>query len=226
MGDIFLLSLSAAVYPTLLAAVTIMLMLPRPTRLLLGFLLGAYTMGIAIGLAIVFAVEGSDAVDATRQTYSPALDLAVGCVALLVAFVLGTGRDERLTERRRRRRKTRKQGDPRWRRVLGRGSARVAFAVGAALSLPSISYLIALGNINRGDYGTAETVALVIGFNLVMLAFLEIPLLGYLLAPEWTRDTVQRFRDWLARNGRQIALIAAIAIGVAAITRGTVGLLT
>ena len=41
--DIFLLSLVAMFNPTLLAAVTIMMLIPNPKRLMLGYLLGAYT---------------------------------------------------------------------------------------------------------------------------------------------------------------------------------------
>ena len=41
MSKIFLFSLTAALNPTLLAATTVMLLLPKPKRLLLGYLLGA-----------------------------------------------------------------------------------------------------------------------------------------------------------------------------------------
>ena len=50
--EIFALALLAACYPTLLVAVTVMLFLPSPKRLMLGYLLGAYTMGIGLGLVI------------------------------------------------------------------------------------------------------------------------------------------------------------------------------
>ena len=54
--DIFLLSLLAMFNPTLLAAVTIMMLMPNPKRLMLGYLLGAYTTSIACGCVIVFAL--------------------------------------------------------------------------------------------------------------------------------------------------------------------------
>ena len=40
--DIFLLGLVSMFNPSLLAAVTVMLLLPNPKRLMLGYLLGAY----------------------------------------------------------------------------------------------------------------------------------------------------------------------------------------
>ena len=62
MGDlssIFFLSLLAMFTPTLLAAVTIMMLLPNPKRLMLGYLLGAYLTSITAGLLIVFSLHGS-----------------------------------------------------------------------------------------------------------------------------------------------------------------------
>jgi hypothetical protein len=41
VSQIILLSLTASLNPTLVAATTVMLLLPSPTRLMLGYLLGA-----------------------------------------------------------------------------------------------------------------------------------------------------------------------------------------
>ena len=54
--SIFLLSLLAMFNPTLIAAVTVMMLLPNPRRLMAGYLLGAYTTSITVGMIIVFAV--------------------------------------------------------------------------------------------------------------------------------------------------------------------------
>ena len=57
--SIFLLSLLAMFNPTLLAAVTVMLLLPNPKRLMFGYLLGAYLTSITLGLVIVFSLNDS-----------------------------------------------------------------------------------------------------------------------------------------------------------------------
>jgi hypothetical protein len=46
VGNIFLLSLVAAANASLLAAVTVMLFLPSPKRLLLGYLVGALLISL------------------------------------------------------------------------------------------------------------------------------------------------------------------------------------
>jgi len=42
---------------------------------------------------------------------------------------------------------------------------------------------------------------------------LEIPLLGYIFAPEATQDKVTRFKSWMGRKGRSAIVIGAFAIG-------------
>ncbi len=53
----------------------------------------------------------------------------------------------------------------------------------------------------------------VLAINVIMLALLELPLLGYVTRPEWTRPAVNRFSEALTAHGGRIALIAGIAWG-------------
>ena len=46
MSRVLLFSLTASINPTLVAATTVMLLLPSPKKLMLGYLLGAYTTSI------------------------------------------------------------------------------------------------------------------------------------------------------------------------------------
>ena len=101
-------SLLAMLNPSLLAAVTVMLLLPNPKRLMLGYLLGAYTTSFVAGFLIVFSLHASGAVKSSNSSTSPGEDIAIGLMALTVAFVLATGRDARL----RRWRERRKEATP------------------------------------------------------------------------------------------------------------------
>ena len=227
--QILLLALLSMFNPTLLAAVTVMLLMPSPKRLMLGYLLGAYIASIGLGLTIVFALQGSGAVSTSQSTISPVEDIVFGALALLVAFVLATDRDRSLRERKeRRKRAKREQGEekePLTFRLLGRGSPRVSFVVGVLLSFPGASYLAGLGHIDSLDAATAPTALLVVGFCLVQLTLLELPLIGYALAPERTQDAVDGFRAWLGRNGRRAAIVGAAAIGAALVLKGVGGLI-
>lgn len=225
MDQYLFFSCSAAANPTLVAATTLMLLSSEPKRLMAGYLLGAYTMSITIGLVIVFALPNSGVVDTTKQTISPGIDIALGLVLLVVAFVLATGRDQPVAERRRER-KARKpdKGPPRWQRALDGGSPRVTFAVGALLTLPGVSYLAALTQINKIGSDIAETVLLVLLTNLIMLAIIEIPLLGYVLRPDATPRAVERAKAWIGRHTRKAAVVGASVIGVVLVGKGLVQL--
>lgn len=223
MGDLvsFIgLSLTAMLNPTLLAAATVMMLLPDPKRLMLGYLLGSYLTSISAGLLIAFSFHGSGSVESARTTFTPAEDLVFGVIAVIIGLVL---RSEFGEERRQRKKESAKESWPE--RMLGRGSAKVAFAVGAVLSFPGASYLVALNRLVHLDPGTGATIFLVVLFCLIQAVFLELPLIGYALSPERTEERVAAFRDWLAREGRHTAARVAIVIGILLLIRGTLELI-
>ena len=211
----------AALNPTLLGATTVMLLLDHPKRLLLGYLLGALMTSMTLGLVIVFALDGS--AKTAQHSLSPAYDLVLG--ALLIALSYGIANWDRtaMAERRRRKRDAKPdKGPPLWQRTLSRGSAWMTFVVGAALTLPGASYLIGLHKISEGNPSTAGAVASVLLFNVIMLALLEVPLIGFAVAPERTTATIDRLRAWFAKNARRLASRGALILGGLLILRGLI----
>ena len=223
----FLFSLLAALNPVLVGASTVTLLLPNPKRLMLGYLLGALMTSISLGLVIVFALKGSSTASTTENTINPAVDLALGAMMLLAAFVLSTGRDKRIAERRQARKGPKQdKGPPRWQQALSKGTARTTFVVGALLTLPGASYLAGLDQIEKQKLSTTATVLTVVGFNLIMLMLLELPLLGFVVAPDWTPGAVERAKAWVGRNGHKAAVIALTVLGSALVLKGTIGLVS
>ena len=113
---------------------------------------------------------------------------------------------------------------PRWQTTLSKGSARDTFVVGVLLSFPGASYLASLTALAREDLSDVAIVLTVVALAIVMLLLLELPLLAYTFAPEWTPAAVERLKGWLARNGAHVAVIAATVIGLALIIKGVLGL--
>jgi hypothetical protein len=229
VGDvfsIFLLSLLAMFNPTLLAAVTIMMLLPDPRRLITGYLMGAYVASIGLGMAIVFTLHGdSSGTETSQKTLSPLEDLVFGAILLLVGWALLTGRVSRIKESRKRHHEAKhgpaeeKESLPE--RLLGRGSMRITFAVGALLSLPGASYFVALDKIAKLDWPTGTTALAVVIFCLIQQLLLELPLVGFYCAPTWTEGAVVRFREWISKNAARAAGWVALTLGVLLIIRGT-----
>jgi Sap, sulfolipid-1-addressing protein len=223
MGDVIFQSLLSVLNPTLIAVTTVMLLLPSPGRLMLGYWLGAMITSVTVGLLIVFSLKGSSTVSTTKRTLSPLADIVLGGLLLVLVLVLAKGRDRRLAERR----ATHNQGKkpPRWQRALRKGTPRTTFVIGALLTLPGATYLAGLDRLSKLGYSTAVTVLVVIAFNLVMLMLLEGPLVAFAVAPDWTPGAIDRAKAWAGTRGRQFAVRGLAAVGVALVVKGIIGLL-
>jgi hypothetical protein len=226
VSKVFLFSLMAALNPTLLTATTVLLLLPNPKRLMLGYLAGAFTTGMVVGIAVVEWMSGSGAVSDTKNTVAPGIDFAFGSIALLAAYVVHSGRVARARARREQKRGDKDKKTPRWQEALSGGSARTTYVVGLLLSFPGASYLTALTEISKQNLSTAGVILTVLAANVVMLVLLEVPLICFAVAPDWTPIAIERFKSWLARNGGRALVIALTVIGVALIVRGIITIAT
>jgi hypothetical protein len=227
MGEILLLSLLAALNPTLLAATTVMLLLEHPGRLMLGYWFGAMLMSVTLGLIIVFALEGSSVVSTTKNTLGPAANFVLAVLMWIFAGVLATGGGKHVEQSRRRRKAKReeKKEPPKWQQQLSKGTARTTFVIGALLSLPGATYLAALSNLSKLDYATAVTVLVVILFNLIQLLLIEVPLVALKVAPAQTPILIERAKEWARNHGREYAAWALIVLGVLFAIKGLVEVL-
>ena len=115
------------------------------------------------------------------------------------------------------------QDRPGWtQRTLERG-APLAFFVGIVLNIiPGVLPLVALKDIAQLDYSVGATVALVVGFYLIMFLPAEVPLGAFMIAPDRTSTVVHRFNDWLRRNARQIGVYVLALAGIYLVVRGIV----
>lgn len=211
--ELLLLAIAAAFYPALLAVVIIFLGRPRPKRLLTFFLAGAWLVSLTIGLVAVFALEGTEIRSSTRGTVNATIYISLGAFALFIAGYL-LGRPPRP-------KKPKKDEKPSLtQRVLTKDSSWLVFVLGIVLNMPGVWYLIALKDIGLADWTSAEKVVALVGFNLIMFSFVEAPLVGYLVAPDWSRRLVDRFNAWLHAHGRHLGGYIALGLGIYLLVRG------
>jgi hypothetical protein len=174
---------------------------------------------------LVFALPHTNVPSTARHTVSPAVDLVLGTLLLLVVFVVATGRDRRRREwSDRRREKAKTKAPPKWRRTLSKGSARDTFVIGILLSFPGASYIAGMSALHHEQLSTGATVLTEIAFNAIQMIVLELPLLGYLFAPEKTAERVDRFGTWLHQSGGRVLLWVCGFLGAALILRGLLSL--
>ncbi|MBS1881171.1 MAG: GAP family protein [Actinobacteria bacterium] len=223
--SIVIFGLMSALNPTLLAAVTIMLLLPNPKRLMIGYLLGAYLTSITVGLLIVFQLHGDASVATTKRTLSPLGDILVGALLVIAGVVLKGQRMQARSERRKEAKAAKEKKESLPERLLGRGDPRITFFVGVLLTFPGASYLAALARTSKLDLAEGWIVLIVVSLCLVQQLLLELPIIAYTLRPEWAKEAIARFRTWLAQNGRRTGANVAVGLGGLAILRGVIGLI-
>lgn len=107
---------------------------------------------------------------------------------------------------------------------MSKGSARTTFVLGVLLTLPGASYLAGLHHLNKLGYPIVTDFVVIVGFNLIMLILLELPLLSFVIAPEWTPGAIDRAKAWIAARWRRIAVRGLLVVGAALIAKGIVEL--
>ena len=219
--EILVLALASMIWPTLLAVVTVALTTPQPVKLLSSFLAGSLLTTTTVGVVVVFLLQGSSLFSGSHRTLDPAVYLAVGGAALFIAYRLRRGGS------RSRAQPGATPKGPGWsERALARG-APIAFAVGIVLNvIPGVLPFVALKDIVELDYAAGTTVALIVGFYLVMFLPAEVPLVSYLVAPVKTEQTVGDLRGWISRNTRPLAVVVFTSIGIYLVVRGIVSLMS
>ncbi len=231
-------ALAAAAYPQLLAIVVVILTRPEPRRLLWACWLGALSMSVGCGLAVLLLFRDRDSVvGSTSHRLGAAPFLIVGVIGLLLAVLIASERGRTQLGRTvpRIRRGTNKPSESieqperpgakaRWKSsatgALARGSVMVALGVGAVLGVPGPFDVLALGRVVRAGYALVPSIVIVVVFNLIKLMLIELPILSYAVDPGGTAARVDRFSSWMKAN--QIKVIAAVIgiIGLVLIGRG------
>jgi len=222
MAEVVVLAFTAAFNPTEIAATAVMLLLPRPDRLMFGYWLGAMLTGVASGSVIVFALEGTGAEHTTRHTVGPVVWLVVAALLVVAAFAVARGEDKRMRERHPKKEKK----TPKWQKTLQDGNAWHTFVVGILLSFPGASYLAALDRIIHLHYATVVTVLVLIGFNLVQNILIEAPLLAFKIWPTQTPAAIDSAKEWAARRGREYGSWVLGLLGVALAIPSIIALLS
>ena len=191
----------------------LMLNRPRPALQLLAFLCGGFAMGLTVGLVVLFVFRRK-LTESSHFTLAE-VQILIGVLALLVAALVVVSARWKL--HRTRFARPAKQ-------LLSGPSLAVAGVAGLGIALPSVDYLAVLAVILASRAAAAEQVAVLVMFNVVAFALIEIPLLAYVLAPKTTVTWVAALHTWVrARRRAEVATLLAV-VGCVSLTIGIAGL--
>jgi DNA-binding NarL/FixJ family response regulator len=207
MADVFVIGVLASLDAGLLAAAVVLLGRPRPAHQLLAFLVGCMGFSIIFGLVIVFVLHGSRLLRHPDPSVSAVIEIAAGALLIVVAVAVVLGRN--VQWRPHRHDTPRPEHQSLSDRAVGHDSLWIAWAAGALYSAPGAYYLTGLALLVKLDEPIATNVVAIVGFNLIMFAFIELPLLGFVLAPERARTLTEKLNGWMTRHKRTLITVVA-----------------
>ena len=220
MGQVFLIAVVSALDAGLLTAAVVLLGRPRPAPQLGAYLIGGIGFSIIFGLLIVLAVHGSK-LRLGRSTQG-VIEVIAGALLALIAVAELSGRKAQWHPRRTRRRDVNRSGRQSLHdRALGQDSLWIAWAAGALYSAPGAYYLAGLALLAKQNASATTNVLVILGFNVIQFALIELPLLGLVLAPDRTRSLTEKLNKWMTAHRRIVIVCLAGAIGTYLLISGT-----
>jgi hypothetical protein len=218
--SLLVMALAVSVEPFRIGMTVLMLNRPRPVLQLLAFLCGGFTMGISVGLVVLFVFRRR--LLGSAYFTLPKVQILIGVLALVVAAVVAaravTGASTARFDPAAGNLATRVQ------RLLNGRSLWVAGIAGLGIALPSVDYMAALAVILASGAAAMTQVGALLMFNVVAFALVEIPLLAYLLAPQATRASMAALHDWIwSRRRVEVATVLAV-VGCVLLAIGVAGL--
>jgi hypothetical protein len=207
---VLVMAIAVSMEPFRIGMTALMLNRPRPALQLLAFLSGGFAMGATVGLVVIFAFRPG--LLGSAHFTLPKVQIVIGALAVLMAALLASGVMPM-------------PGVPARARGLAHGpSLWVATVAGLGIALPSIDYLAVLAVIVASSAAPSTQVGALLVFNVVAFAFVELPLVAYLLAPDRTRSLMAALNDWIRSRRRRGAAAVLAAVGCVLLVAGFAGL--
>jgi hypothetical protein len=219
---IAVLALASMFWPLLLIVVVMALQSSRPAHILVFFYAGGFLTATAVGAAMVFLLQGSPLMTGSRLPSGPWFDVGLGALAIAGAVVLRRA----YLHRRARAQTGGAKRSSRSKRALQRlveGGGRLAFAGGVVGScIPGPLVVLAMADIAQLGYSTFATLIVIVLFFVIVFTFIEVPIGGFMLAPEPTRAISLNAKAWLDRNTLRLAYWALAIGGAIQVVRGLI----
>jgi hypothetical protein len=215
MTQVFVIAVVSSLDVGLLTAAVVLLGRPRPAQKLGSYLIGGMGFSIIFGLLIVLALHGSKLLRGPGKSTTAVIEVVAGALLIVVAIAIRSGRRLQWHPRRTSRSDAdRPRRESLQDRALGHDSLWIAWAAGAVYSAPGAYYLAGLALLAKQGASVTTEVLATLGFNVIMFALIELPLLGFVLAPDRTRALTEKLNDWMTAHRRVLIGIVAGAGGV------------
>ena len=216
MAELLPLAIAAAFWPVLLAVVLVALRAPHPAKLLICFLAGGLLATMTEGLLIIYALNGSSLVTSDQSTTDPVVDVIAGALALVIAYIMV--RREKPPAPDGPKEESEYQQTHQGHAGKGCGLGIRGWRRSRPLAKP-VCALRAQGS-RRIRTTASRRPSWFSCFYLIVFVFIELPLIGYLVASERAAARTVRFNAWITRSWYRLAIYAFLFCGVYLIAKG------
>jgi Sap, sulfolipid-1-addressing protein len=210
------LALLASLSPTALLVAAVFLGSAQPRVTGVFYLAGALIMSLAMGVVLVVVLRSTD-LNRPAQ-HDPRYGLRLGLGILLVAAAIVVAR-----------RKSRPPDPAKPQqgivsRLVANPTPVSALLAGLLIFAPGATFLAALQVIATSRADVAETAVALIVVVVINVLFVWVPIVLYLVAPEFTTRHLMAFNGWLRAHGKAILVWVLIVAGAIMIGNGIYGL--
>jgi hypothetical protein len=205
----------AALSPTALLITAIYLGSARPRTTALCYLAGAVLISTVLGIAVLLLLRHGNFQLPGHRTPRYGLRLALGLLILAAGAVVA-------------RRRPRLPGQP----GPGKGivsqlvsspAPMTAFVAGVLIFMPAVTFIAAIQVIATARAGVPLSTLGLLMVIVINVAFVWLPFLAYLAAPDLTTRKLTEFNAWLRARGRILLMLALLVAGAVLTVDGLLG---
>jgi MFS family permease len=213
-------ALLASFYPPAMLIAALYLGSERPGRITVSYVLGGLAMVTIVSVVVLVVLRAGGLSHLGHHQTRYGVRLGLGVVAVIAAVLLW--------RRQRRPADPAKAPKPKRPSLIERLSARPsplsAFAVGAFVFGPSLTFIAAVQVVATAKAGLGVTIGAIVMIVLLTVAFGWLPLVAYLIAPQRTATLLRRLDAWLKQHGKKVVTTAIAVVGILLIIQGILGL--
>jgi hypothetical protein len=238
----------AALSPTALLITAIYLGSARPRTTALCYLAGAVLISAVGGIAVLLVLRYTNFQIPSHRTPRYGLRLGLGLLILATIAVVARrqprllglagppahpGRPDQPTKSGQPDQPT-KSGQPEQGKGKGKGivsrlvsspSPLTAIVVGVLMFLPGLTFIAALQVIATARVGLPPSALGLVIVIVINVAFVWLPFVAYLAAPDLTTRKLTAFNAWLRAHGRILLMMALLVAGAILVGNGLLGLI-
>ena len=110
-------------------------------------------------------------------------------------------------------------------RLVSSPAPMTAFGAGVLVFMPALTFIAAIQVIATARAGVPLSALGLVIVIVINVAFVWLPFLAYLAAPDLTTRKLTAFNSWLRAHGRILLMLALLVAGAALTVNGLLGLI-